>query len=611
MPVVGIPVARLRALLGREVAPEELLRHLGHLGCDVEGFTQLARVRCAACGMIYEMTAQEEVPPLCDSCGARLREACEELPPLEVLRMELLAVRPDMFDPGGLARALRGYLGLETGSPRYALAPARARLEVDPRVREAGSYRPWIAAAVMEGIQLDEDTLKIVMKLQENLHWAIGRDRKHASIGVYDFDRVEPDLIYTAEDPDTFRFVPLGGAGAGAERAPTLREILERHPKGVGYAHLLAAFQRYPILKDRRGQVLSMPPIINSEETKVTAETRRFLIDVTGLSERVVSRTLSILVTSLLENLPGATAAAVEIRGPGRERRTTPDFSSQEMILDPREATRILGFEVTPEAAAGLLARMRHDPEPLPDGRLKVRVPVYRNDILHEMDLIEDTAIAYGYHNITPGLVPTFTVGGERAIEAAAERARQLFCGLGFFEVLTLSLTNSEEHDRLLGRPVSEDAVRILNPVSQEQSMLRVSLLPGMLDAFRRNLTQPLPQRIFEVGLITRLDTSAETGARDHHRLACGLVAPRASFEEVKALAEAVLREFARQAEFTPYDEAPFLPGRAAEAWVGPDRRWCLRFGEVHPEVLERFGIQNPTVLLEGDLAVLADLAGE
>jgi phenylalanyl-tRNA synthetase beta chain len=118
MPVVGIPVARLRALLGREIAPEELLRHLGHLGCDVEGFTQLARVRCSACGMIYEMTAQEEVPPLCDSCGARLREACEELPPLEVLRMELLAVRPDMFDPGGLARALRGYLGLETGSTR-------------------------------------------------------------------------------------------------------------------------------------------------------------------------------------------------------------------------------------------------------------------------------------------------------------------------------------------------------------------------------------------------------------------------------------------------------------------------------------------------------------
>ncbi|MBM3317952.1 MAG: hypothetical protein FJY75_08865, partial [Candidatus Eisenbacteria bacterium] len=168
MPVVGVPLGRLRALLGREIAPEELLRVLGHLGCDVEGYTQLERVRCPGCGAIHERTASEEVPPCCDQCGGALRGQGEELAPLEVVRMELLAVRPDMFDPGGLARALRGYLGLERGAPRYALAEPLLEVRVDPSVGDPRSYRPEIACAVMEGMTLDEEALKIVMKLQEN-----------------------------------------------------------------------------------------------------------------------------------------------------------------------------------------------------------------------------------------------------------------------------------------------------------------------------------------------------------------------------------------------------------------------------------------------------------
>ncbi|MFH1144066.1 MAG: phenylalanine--tRNA ligase subunit beta, partial [Candidatus Eisenbacteria bacterium] len=383
---------------------------------------------------------------------------------------------------------------------------------------------------------------------------------------------------------------------------------LAQHPKGRGYAHLLAGLSHYPILKDRRGRVLSMPPIINSDATRVTLTTRKFFIDVTGLSERAVSRTLSIIVTSLLENLPGATARAVEIVGPGPgERRVTPDVTAQKMDLDPASAAGTLGIALDAEQCAALLGRMRHDTEILADGKVRASIPIYRNDILHEIDLVEDVGIAYGYHNIVPTLLPTFTVGGEAPIQASAERARAVLCGLGFCEVLTLLLTNPEEHDRLLGRPDSTDAVRIENPASSEQSMLRTSLLPGLLDAFRRNLTQPLPQRIFEVGEVTRLDARAETGAGDRHSLGCGIVSPRAGFEEAKAIAEALLREFGRRVELRACSEAPFLPGRAAEAWTSAPSL-CLRFGEIHPEVLERFGIQNPTIVLEGDLGVLAGI---
>ncbi len=610
MPVIGIPLERLRTLLRAEVSPAELLEHFGHLGCDVEGITQLERVRCNRCGFVVEMTATEEIPPACEACGGDLRADHTPMEPLEVVRMELLAVRPDMFDPGGLARVLRGYLGVETGAPRYELGPPALRLAVDGIVRAPDAYRPEIAAAVVENVQLDLDALKVVMKLQENLHWAVGRDRKHASIGVYDLDTIASDLVYTAEDPDRYRFTPLGAPAAGPEHAVTLRRILEEHPKGAAYAHLLRDLRRYPILRDSRGTVLSMPPIINSEATKVTIASRRLFIDVTGLARRVVERTLNIIVTSLLENLPGARALAVEIVGPEPgARRRTPEFALQELRIAPSHAARTLGIPVSTADAVTLLRRMRHDAEAAGPDEVRVGVPPYRNDILHEIDLIEDLAIAYGYHRIAPSLVPTFTVGAERPEELVSNQARELFCGLGFNEVMTLVLTSPRAHDEALGRPASEQVVRVSHPVSSEQTMVRTSLLPGLLATFEHNITHPLPQRIFEVGDVTLLDPVAETLASDHRRLACGVVAARVGFEDVKALAEAILREFGVTGELRAGGGPPFLPGRGAEIWLtgreaGEPRR-AIWFGEVHPEVLERFHLQNPAVLLEADLEVL------
>jgi phenylalanyl-tRNA synthetase beta chain len=610
MPVIGIPLERLRSLLRAEVSPPELLEHFGHLGCDVEGFTQLARVKCNRCGFVAEMTATEEIPPVCEGCAGDLRAEHTAMEPLDVVRMELLAVRPDMFDPGGLARVLRGYLALETGAPHYELGPAALRVTVDGAVRAPDSYRPEIACAVVENVQLDLDALKVIMKLQENLHWAIGRDRKHASIGVYDLDAITPDLTYTVEDPDAYGFTPLGAASAGPEHALTLRRILAEHPKGMAYAHLLGDMRRYPILRDSRGTVLSMPPIINSEVTKVTVASRRFFIDVTGLARRVVERTLNIIVTSLLENLPGARAHAVEIAGPepGVTRRT-PDFGLQEMRIVPSHAARTLGVAVSTGDAVALLRRMRHDAEATGPDEVRIGVPPYRNDILHEIDLIEDLAIAYGYHRITPSLVPTFTVGAERPEEVVSNRVREMLCGLGFFEVMTLVLTNPRVHDEALGRPSNENTVRVSHPVSSEQSMVRASLLPGLLATLEHNVTHPLPQRIFEVGDVTVLDPAAETLAADRRRLACGVVAARVGFEDIKALAEAILREFGAPSDLRAGGGPPFLDGRRAEVWLVPAKggepRLAMWFGEVHPEVLERFHLQNPAVLLEADLEVL------
>lgn len=610
MPVIGIPTGELRRRIGEELPGERLLEVLGDLGCDVEGFATLRRVQCASCGFVMELAGKEDIPPICGNCTTSLREsqgAIREMSPIEVVRMELLAVRPDMFDPAGLARAIRGVLGRDLGPVDYPVGEVAARVNVDASVRRPQSLRPHIACAVIENVALDDDSIKLLMKLQENLHWALGRNRKHASIGVYDFDALggEADFVYTTEPPDS-RFVPLGSA-AGATMS--LAQILAEHPKGRAFAHLLSGFDRYPILRARGGQVLSMPPIINSEETKVHLGSRRFFIDVTGSGARIVQKTLAILVTSILEyhaearlrlvEISGATGAGETTGGPATGTvLVTPDLAPQPMRIDAERTARLLGIPLHAGALEDLLLRMRHGIAAREGTALSVQVPAYRNDILHERDLMEDAAIAFGYRNIVRSLVPTLTVGRELPITRRTDAVREILVGMGYLEVLTLVLTSPEQSDDLLGLPRHPHAVALDNPISAEQTHLRTSLLPGLLQTFARNRHNPLPQRIFEVGEVSFLDSGAETGAREWPYLAFGTIAPKVGFAEIRAEAEALAREAG--VAFRPRRiDVPFLvPGRAAEL-VGQGGERIAVFGEVHPRTLSALGLQNPAVVFE------------
>src|SRR5215212_9017145 len=168
---------------------------------------------------------------------------------------------------------------------------------------------------------VDETSLVAIMKLQENLHWGVGRDRKLSSIGVYDLSAISGDITYRTIDPDKDPFVPLGMTG----KKMTGRQIVESHPKGVAYAELLADHKRYPVLIDSKNQVLSMPPIINSDETKVKQGTSRVFIDVTGISQAAVTKSLDTLVCSLAEI--GGKIETVTIEEAESKERVTPDLT--------------------------------------------------------------------------------------------------------------------------------------------------------------------------------------------------------------------------------------------------------------------------------------------
>lgn len=612
MPVIGIQTDLLQGRLGVPLQRDLLVRQLMHLGCDVEGYATLRRFRCKRCANLAEITETQDPPVACERCGVDYREEpalLEAAGEVDVLRMELLAVRPDMFDPGGLARVLRCTLGHDSGLKEYPLAPPRLTVAVDPAVLGDECPRPAIACAVVRNVTLDDDLIKVVMKLQENLHWALGRDRKHASIGVYDLDTIDTSmpLRYRAVGPEELRFVPLGYDPASPDAALTPRQILAEHPKGVGFARLLEGWKRYPLLQDGAGGVLSLPPIINSEQTRVHLGTRSFFIDVTGTGRRIVSKTLNVLVTSLMELAPAVQLEAVNISYPD-DATVTPDLQPQTVRLDVARTRRLLGIDELDEAqVATLLGRMGHAVEAAGDGQLTVRVPAYRNDILHPRDLMEDVAIAYGYHNITPRMVPTLTVGSPQPVEQQSLLAGEALSGLGFQEVMTLQLTSPEVTFDAMGLPRGDEHVVIDNPISVEETMVRVSLLPGLLRTLQKNTRRELPQRIFEVGDVCRLDADAETGATERRHLAAALTSATAGFADLRPVLEAVLAELGWELRTEPLVYGAYLPGRSAQvvALRGEERRVVGTLGELHPEVLDRFRLRHPTAAFELELGPL------
>jgi phenylalanyl-tRNA synthetase beta chain len=579
----------------------------------MEGFATVKRFRCLRCDNMMEITATENPPVVCDRCGADFREQPEQLVEAgeqDVIRMELLPVRPDMFEPGGLARVLRNYLG-ETDQPaHYELAPPTCSVTVDPQLDTESCYRPFIACAIVRESTLTDDLVKVVMKLQENLHWAMGRDRKYASIGVYDLDSVSgPDFAYRSVGPDELRFVPLGYDTKREEDRLTPAQILAQHPKGVAYAKLLEGFARYPLLCDAEGQVLSMPPIINSEPTRVRPNTASFFIDVTGTGEQLVNRALNVIATTMAELDPSCKVERVTIVYPDRQ-AVTPNLTPEVVELDPEMTAKSIGVELNRDDVVRHLRQMGHAVIDPGEGEpLTVQVPAFRNDIMHPVDLVEDVAIAYGYHNIVPVMVPTMTVGTEQESQRQMEVARRAMTGLGYLETLSLTLSSHEADFDALLLPRREDCVLIENPISVEQTIVRTTLLPGLLSTFTINTNHELPQHIFEVGNITLLCGEAETGASEWMRIAAGAIGPKVDYSEIRSACEALLAELGWQLSAKPDHSPCFIPGRGARilACRGDLVLDLGMMGEIHPQVLENHKLVQPVAVFELDLSALGE----
>jgi phenylalanyl-tRNA synthetase beta chain len=502
--------------------------------------------------------------------------------------------RPDLWGIEGLARALQGYLNVAKGLKRYSVGKPIVDVHVDPRLR---SIRPFMGCAVVKDVKLTDTIIRGLMHLQDKLDQTYGRNRQKTSIGLYDYSLITPPLDYTVVKPDEISFVPLG-----YEEKMNLAEILERHPKGIEYGHIVKKHSLYPIILDSKRKVLSFPPIINSNDLgRVTQETRHVLVEVTGTMHETVLNTVKLVTLALVDQGGEAYAATVHYSQDSLSVET-PDFGSKRVDLSVEYANNVLGLQLTGKRMAELLLTAGFGVENVSENSVTVLVPCYRIDVMHPVDLVEDVAIAYGYNRIVPLWRELPTTGSVRPEQRLIDIARELMVGLGFQEILTYTMTNPETLFAKMNREETR-VVEVSNPKVVTMTCLRNWLLPSLMEFLSNNQSVEFPQKIFELGKVTLLDEKRETRTRDEEWLAAAISHANASFSEIKSALDAFFMNLGVNWQIKETFHPSFIEGRVGAAIVNGVNVGVL--GEIHPQVLGAWKLENPTVAFEVNMQKL------
>lgn len=519
------------------------------------------------------------------------------------LRIELQdSNRPDLWCCEGIARQIRAKQQGKL-APYQFLKPgprARKRLTV---VRGLESVRPYVAACAATGYHMTQEGLAQLIQTQEKLADIFGRKRRMVSIGLYRLSQIEFPVTYDMVRPDEAKFTPLG-----MDTVMTLGEILLVHPKGLEYGNILAGQARLPLLRDAKRQVLSFPPIINSRDLgEVRVGDDALFVEVTGTDLAMVILTLNIFAVNLADR--GARIELIEVVYPYKTEQgtkvVTPLDLAKSRSLPVATIEQALGQRMGVQPikqaleAYGYAVTTRRD-------TITVTPPLYRQDLMHAMDVVEDVAISRGYGDFQPIMPSQFTVGGLSQVETISDRTRELMIGMGYQEVISNILGSPQEFSDAMRLNGTESGrlVEVDNVMSQSYSALRQWIIPSLLRVEAASSRAFYPHRLFEVGEVARPDLTHELGSQTVTVQGGLLVHAAAHFSEIHSCVDTLFYYLNQNYQLEPLQHPSFLEGRAGR--IVSQGKCVGLIGELHPEVLERWQITVPAVAFEVDITQLA-----
>ena len=494
-----------------------------------------------------------------------------ELTP-EGLEVEALANRPDLYSLQGFVRAVQLYLGKRKPVDYPVLKPEKIhRIIIKPEVAEV---RPFTVGAIIRDLTITSDILETLIDIQEKLHKTIGRKRKKCAIGMYPAEKIAFPLTFTAKKPKEITFTPLG-----ATKAFTAEEILTTHPTGKEYAHLLEKAQKYPLFIDATGAILSMPPIINSADTgQITIATKQLFIECSGNHLPTLHNVLALLTTLCAEL--GGTIQGITIE---REKETaiTPQLTYTKKPFSLEHANALLGTNITEKELPKLCEKMGHRYE-----KGQIATPPWRIDIMHEVDLIEDIAIAYGYEKLIPTLPSFATTGNESDKRKQERKITDLLIGLELQEITTYHAITEEEKNKYHLKAL------VMEGAKTEYKYLRPNLLIPALRVYHENKDVSYPQNFFEIGTVFD-----EQGTECTHLLITASPGTITHMQQVVAyLTEQLQFPLVLKSHPTPLS----IPGRSA--LIIHNKKEIGYAGEIHPSTLKNAGLKMPLSILELDI---------
>ena len=502
----------------------------------------------------------------------------------EKIELEIFPNRPDLLSYQGFKRGFLAFLNKKTGLRKYKVnSPAKDyKVIVDSSTK---NIRPYTVCAIVRGLKLNDERIRELIEIQEKLHSTIGRKRKKLAIGIYPLEKIRLPITYNALEPDKIKFIPLE-----TEREMSGLQILQRHPAGRDYAHLLAGKEKFPIFVDANKNILSMPPIINSQLTgKITEKTKDVFIECSGSNFSLLNKCLNILVTTLADM--GGKIYQMEIKY-GTKKEVTPNLEPEKMKISLENTNKVLGIFLNEKEMKKNFEKMGHN-----YSKNEVSIPAWRTDILHEVDLIEEIAIAYGYENFEPEIPQISTIGQEDIYETQKRKMGEILSGLGMLEISNYHLTKKK--DQFIKMGIDEKKAKNFIEVENSKtdySILRQELSHYILKIFSENIDSEYPQKIFEIGKVF----SFEESIKERERLSVGIAS--GNFTELKQIIEFLFSMLNLKIKIQEPDKIPehFIEGRVAEIFFQEKSIGFL--GEIHPKILKNWRIKMPVALCEIEL---------
>ena len=565
MPSITVSISDLASLLGREIdSPDWLEKHLSYVKGELKGWN-----------------------PQEDEAKIELNDTN----------------RPDLWCPEGIARQIKAKL---TGTSRkYCFVEgkdAAGTIEVDHSVN---GVRPYVAAFTAKGPEITDASLRQLIQTQEKLSDTFGRRRKAVATGVYKLQKINFPVSYKLVAGDESPFVPLG-----MDEKMTPAQIMEKHPTAIEYAPAVEGYSGYPIICEKGGEVLSMPPIINSQTVgAVEIGDSELFIEVTGIDIRQVVLATNIFAANLADR--GYEVKPIEVKYPYETPLgmtvTTPCSLKQAQDVKLRDFNKSLGENFDCSEVEGYLTTYGLCVEERGEGQWRVRPPFYRNDLLHPMDVVEDLAIAHGYNNFKAELPNEFSVGRLSAIETFSDEVRALMVEAGFTEILSPILTHRDKLSKMMRLP-GRRIVAIKNIMTENYSVVRDAILPSLLEVEAVSGNAAYPHLIFEAGEVGVRTTTTNLGSQTLVNCSGAIFHADASFSEVHAYVDRLFYFLDLDYKLKTRDHATAIPGRAARIVV--DGRDVGGIGEIHPEVLDNWGIKMPCAAFEINLERILEVLG-
>ncbi|KAI9891359.1 MAG: phenylalanine--tRNA ligase subunit beta [Vezdaea aestivalis] len=583
----------------------------------------------AALGQQY---TTDEFDELCFEFGIELDEDTSLTVPSkpdgtrdpDQLKIEIPANRYDMLCFEGIALMLQIFQGKKS-SPKYRLVPPPSgQLEKVTILEDTMKIRPYFSSAILRNIKFTQARYDSFIALQDKLHQNLARQRTLVSIGTHDLDTLKGPFTYEALPPEKINFIALNQTKK--MNGHELMKHYESEKHLSKYLHIIRDSPVYPIIYDSNRTVCSMPPIINSDHSKITLDTKNVFIDVTATDKTKLDIVTNIIATMFSQyTQEPLTVEPVEIvSAHNHESRQVPDLTPREMQAEVGYINACCGLDLDASTICSLLEKMSHNATPSKESPnlVDVHIPPTRADILHQCDLMEDVAIAYGFNNL-PRYFPSKsgTVAKALPVNKLGDIVRLEAAMAGWSEVMPLILCSHDENFKFLNRrDDGSTAVKLANPKTAEYQVVRTSLLPGLLKTIRENKSHSLPMKVFEVADVVFKAPELERKARNERHFAAAWCGKSSGFEVVHGLLDRILAmlrckflisrtESGGDADgywIEETEEETFFPGHAASIWTRASGKEQIIgiFGILHPSVLKCFELGYPVSTLEINLEV-------